>query len=90
MSEATQPEVPVQAPQAMKPYDFKVLMERLKAKGLDIAEDAVVMIWNETSAWVKESAQVSVSKMDDLAIPVIEIVDGFAKVQIDKIDGKVG
>lgn len=67
------------------PFDTKVLAERLKAKGLGIAEDLVVVVEKETLAWIKESLKLTEGKLDDLLIPLIEVLEPMIDKQIDKI-----
>lgn len=73
-----------------KAYDIKDLGERLKAKGLDLAEEAVGIVYKETKEWIKESAALSENKFDDLAAPFLDQLDAVVLPQIDKIDGAVG
>lgn len=73
-----------------KPFETKALAERLKAKGLDIAEEFVVVLVDETLGWVSDSVTMSESKVDDLALAVIPAVKPYIMAQIDRIDGQVG
>lgn len=69
---------------------LKALGERLKAKGLDLAEDMVMMIAVEFEAELIETLKKSDGKLDDMAIPVIEAIMPFVKSKIDMVDGKIG
>lgn len=71
-----------------KAYDLKVLVEKLKARGLDIAEDMAMVVIEETSAWVVESAVISENKIDDVAALGMPQLVGLVKKFADKIDGK--
>lgn len=71
-------------------YDPKVLVEQLKGKGLEVAEDVAVMALNEILDWVVESAKLSNNSYDDLFIAVIPLLRAEMLKQADKIDGKVG
>jgi hypothetical protein len=82
-------ETPVPAPVA-KAYDVKVLLSKLKARGLDIAEEMAIVVIEETSAWVVESAAISENKIDDLAALGMPQLVVLAKGLADKIDGQVG
>lgn len=75
---------------AMKPYDLKVLLGKLKARGLDIAEDMAMIVVEETSQWVVESAVLSENKIDDVAALGMPQLVSLVKSLADKIDGKVG
>lgn len=73
-----------------KAYDIKVLAAKLKARGLDVAEEAAKIMVEETCAWIVESSVVSENKIDDvvaLGIPQLKVLAlGLA----DKIDGQEG
>lgn len=73
-----------------KPFDAKALVAKLKARGLDIAEDAAKIVIEETCDWLQESIVLSENKFDDLAGPFIPELKKAALDQADKIDGKVG
>ena len=73
-----------------KAYDVKVLVEQLKSKGLDIAEDVAAMALVEVLDWVVESAKASNNSYDDLFIAVMPMLKAEMLKQIDKIDGEVG
>lgn len=73
-----------------KAYDVKVLVEQLKAKGLDIAEDVAAVALVEILDWVVESAKVSNNNYDDLFIAIMPLLKAEMLKQIDKIDGEVG
>lgn len=66
-------------------YDFKVLGERLKAKGLiqaeEMAEDAVVVV----VSWLKESAILSPNKYDDLLAAAYPLLEAQLQEQAEKI-----
>lgn len=68
-------------------YDTKLLVEKLKAKGLDLAEDAAVIVVDEVFAWAAEEAVKSENKIDDIIaglLPMIKPV--IISDVIDKID----
>lgn len=73
-----------------KPFDTKALTDRLKSKGLDIAEEFAIVLVEETLGWVSDSVTMSESKVDDLALAVIPAVKPYIMGQIDRIDGQVG
>lgn len=53
-----------------KAYDFKILGERLKAKGVDLGkealEDGAMIILDEVFPWLTESAKLSEMPYDDM------------------------
>lgn len=74
-----------------KAYDFADLMKRLKGRGLDLAEDAAMILKQEAIAWLIESAKVSATPFDDMVVAaVVSSADEALDKAIDKIDGKEG
>lgn len=73
-----------------KAYDLKALGEKLKAKGLVVAEDAAEQVYEEVKAWFEESAKLSETPYDDMALIVLPQIDILVKKQLDKIDGQEG
>ena len=73
-----------------KAYDVKALVEKLKDKGLDIAEDVAKVALVEILDWVSESATLSNNSYDDLFIAVMPMLKAEMLKQIDKIDGEEG
>lgn len=71
-------------------YQLKVLGEKLKAKGLDKAEEMAGEIYVELKAWLEEGAAKSTTPFDDMVVPFLENLDAIVMPQIDKIDGQVG
>lgn len=74
----------------MNGYDIKVLGEKLKAKGLDVAEESLKILVSETLDWVAKSAPVSPNKIDDVVAMAIPFVKPQIMKAIDKIDGQEG
>lgn len=73
-----------------KAYDIKDLGAKLKARGLDIAEEALIILWEETIEWVKASAAISATPYDDMAMVIMPQLDKAVRDGIDKVDGKEG
>lgn len=71
-----------------KAYDLKVLASKLKERGLDLAEDAAVIVVEELFAWVEESAKASTTPYDDMGLIVLPQLKELALDGVDKIDGK--
>lgn len=71
-----------------KAYDLKVLSQRLKDRGLDLAEDALVIVTEELSDWTVDSAVLSKTPWDDIAATVMPQMKGFVMQQVDQVDGK--
>ena len=73
-----------------KAYSPKLLMAKLRAQGIVIAEDAAEVLVNGTFDWLEESAKLSENKIDDMLSVGYPHARGLALAQVDKIDGKVG
>lgn len=70
-------------------YKLSILGERLKAKGLDLAEDMLMMVADETLDFIGESAVVSKNPYDDIIVVVMPTVKQKLKAEvIDRVDGK--
>jgi hypothetical protein len=75
-----------------KPYELKALGEKIvahaKENGLTIAEEAVevlgLAVYQGVKQWLKESADLSSTPIDNLILPVLNYFDGHVKEQIDK------
>jgi len=75
---------------AAKAYDPKLLVEKLKAVGLDVAEDAAVRVVEAVFDWATESAKLSENKIDDVIAALLPTLKPAIFEAIDKIDGEVG
>lgn len=73
-----------------KAYDLAELGRRLKAKGLVEAEDLALEVYKEVKQFLKDSAVLSATPYDNLAVPFIDQLDALVLPRIDKIDGAVG
>lgn len=74
-----------------KPFDKANLVERLKAQGLPIAEEAVEAVVKELFAWTKESLEIHPNALvKAIGVPAVEILQPLALQAVDKIDGQVG
>jgi len=58
--------------------------------GKDIAEEAAKVLVEETLAWFAESAKLSATPYDDMALVVLPLIKDAALGLVDKIDGQVG
>lgn len=73
-----------------KAYELKALAERLKGRGLDLAEESVKILIEESFDWLGESAKLSATPYDDMAAIVLPKLKELALSAADKIDGQVG
>lgn len=69
-----------------KAYDVKILLEKLKEQGLEIAEESAKILINGTFDWLEESAVLSENPYDDMAKVVYPKVRDFAIESADKIN----
>lgn len=74
----------------VKAYDAKVLLEKLKEEGLEIAEDGAAALVTVLLDWVAAEAPKSKTPYDDMALVIIPPLKKFILEQIDKIDGEEG
>jgi hypothetical protein len=72
-----------------KAYDVKALVEKLKARGLDVAEDIAGEVLEAVFEFFQESAVMSENKYDDLVLAILPMLKAEALKAIDKIDGKI-
>lgn len=70
--------------------DKKALVEMLKAKGLDIAEDALKDLLDVALSIAEELVKKSENKYDDLLLVVLPQIKPYLLEAIDKLDGQVG
>lgn len=73
-----------------KAFDPKDLVARLKAKGLDAAEDVVKIVAGETMDWAVESLVMHENQYVKFFAPVLGGLKPVVMAELDKIDGKVG
>jgi hypothetical protein len=70
--------------------DFPAIVERLKAKGLDVTEDAVKSVTEELFLVAGETLQKAFPIVAPLLLPLLAPLKAAALKEIDKLDGKVG
>lgn len=73
-----------------KAYDFKELGLMMKGKGLDLAEESLALTFECVMDWLEESAKVSSTPYDDMALVVMPQLKKMVLDLIDKVDGEVG
>jgi len=69
-----------------KAYDLKGLLEKLKGEGLELAEDAAESVYKATKEWLKESAALSTTPIDDMIVPFLDQLDPIVLPLVDKIN----
>lgn len=69
-------------------YAVKGLLEKLKAQGLDVAEEALMKILNTTSDWAEEEAKKGEHGLIDVGVlAVTPQAKALLTKQIDKANG---
>ena len=71
----------------MQAYDIAVLADKFKARGLDLAEDAVKGAVVDVLDWFEASAKLSATPFDDVALVVVPQLKKSVLELADKIDG---
>jgi hypothetical protein len=74
----------------MAAYDIKMLADKLKMRGLDVAESALSGIVEDVFGWVEESVKLSPTPYDDIALGILPVIKAETLKRIDTIDGQVG
>jgi hypothetical protein len=77
-----------------KPYELKALGQKIiakaKADGLELAEEAAEKLakaaFHGTQEWLDESAAMTGTPLDDLAVKALDMAAGRIEAQIEKID----
>lgn len=73
-----------------KAFELKALVEKLKANGLDLAEDAAKLVIVDVLDWAAESVALTENKFDDIAVAFLPQLKAAALGIADKIDGEEG
>lgn len=73
----------------MEAYDLKALAESCKPDGLDLTEEAARKLFLRVSAWLKASAKLSATVVDDIAFGFLEKFEPVVLAKIDQINGKM-
>lgn len=73
-----------------KAFDLKNLLERLKAKGLTAAEQALKIVAGETLDWASESLMMSENIVLKFAGPIVAGLKPVVLKELDKLDGVAG
>jgi hypothetical protein len=71
-----------------KAYDVKDLVEKLKGHGLELAEESCKVLISTTLEWVEESAKISHTPYDDIALIVMPQLKKFIFDAVEKINPK--
>ncbi len=73
-----------------KAYDLKGLVEKCKGQGLPVLEDGAEKLVIATFEWLSESAMLSKTPLDDVAVALYPYIKALALKKVDLIDGQVG
>ena len=66
-----------------KAYDIKDLVDRLVARGLNVAEEQVEGLLDDVVGWATDSAKLSATPLDDMVIGVLTPFVAVVKKTID-------
>jgi len=69
-----------------KAYDLKRLAEIAKEQGLEVLEDGAESLYVAVKIWLKESAVLSATPVDDLVMPFLDQLDPIVLKAVDKIN----
>lgn len=69
-----------------KAYDLKVLLDLLKAQGLEVAEESAKVLVSVLFDWVQMSAMKSENKYDDILAVLMPVIKPELMKAIDKIN----
>jgi hypothetical protein len=67
-------------------YEIDSLVEKLKGKGMPVAEEAAKQVAEAVFEWLEESIIASENKYDDVAIAFIPMIKEHALKEIEKIN----
>ena len=70
-----------------KAYDLALLLKKFETRGLVLAEDAAKGVIGDLFDWVSESAKLSATPYDDMAMIVLPKLKEMAIGAADLIDG---
>lgn len=71
-------------------YDFQKLIELLKSKGLDVAEQGARAALIATLDWLTDAVKTSSTPFDDVLLLVLPKLKEIALKEIDKMNGHEG
>lgn len=69
-------------------YDVKALVEKAKKHGVDLAEDAAKAAVVTVFEWFEESAKLSATPFDDVALVMVPQLKKAVLEALDKLDGE--
>ena len=74
----------------VKPFDAQDLVNRLKSKGIDVAEELLKVLAGEVLDWASESCAMHDNAFVKFGAPALMAVKPIVIQEIDKLDGQVG
>lgn len=69
-------------------YDIESLVEKLKAKGLELGEEAAQLVVDSVFEWLPEEAAKSETKVDDFVVSLLPLAKPVVDKLVAEIDGK--
>lgn len=74
----------------MAAYNFNELVEKLKARGLDLAEDGAKGVVGDVFDWLEGSVKNSPTPYDDIMLGILPVIKAQVLKSVDAIDGQIG
>ncbi len=68
----------------------KIIVEEFKAEGLEIAEDVAIRLTKVAFRVLPKVVSATETKVDDLLIPLLSVIEAPVMKALDKIDGQEG
>lgn len=68
----------------------KIIVEEFKKEGLEITEDAAIRIAKVSFRVIPKIAVLTDTKLDDLVVPLLGLIEAPIMKALDKIDGHEG
>lgn len=68
----------------------KIIVDEFKAEGLEIAEEVAVKLTKVAFRVLPKVVAATETKVDDLLIPLLAVVEAPVMKALDKIDGQEG
>lgn len=69
-----------------KAYDLKLLLEKLKAQGIEVLEENAKILVETTFDWLEESAKLSKTPYDDMAVVIYPKAKELILEQAERIN----
>ena len=65
--------------------DFKLLLAELKKDGLEVAEDAAILLVDKTLDWLVSEVVKTENKYDDLLVVIMPVIKPIIMAKLEEI-----